>query len=483
MSGTVGAEAKPNAYWRNTMQDSATDLPRAGEDVIFRLEDKPAFAPALLAAIQHLLAAFVNIIAPAIVIGAALGLGPYIPYLIATSLFVSGVATWIQSQKIGPVGSGLLSLQGTSFAFVAALITSGKIAQAGGASPEEILATIFGVCAVASFIEIGIAFALPWLRRVITPVVSGSVVVLIGMSLILVSIRDIGGGAGADNFGNGTNVGLAAFVIAVILACQFATNPMVRVSSIVIGLVAGTVMAIATGNVSAPDFSTVPVFSVPVPFRFGFDFDWVSFIPVAFMFIITSLETMGDITGTSRVSGEPTEGEVFEERVKGGVLADGVNSLLAALFATFPNTTFSQNTGVVQLTGVASRHVGRYIAVILVVLGLFPILGAVLQQIPRPVLGGSTFVMFSLIVVSGIRIIGSQHLTRKDTITVALSVGMGLGVQLLPEVLSFLPPLWKQIFSSGITTGGLTAILCGLLLPEYGRKPVMQERVTEAPSA
>ncbi|WP_226576057.1 uracil-xanthine permease family protein [Acuticoccus sediminis] len=462
------------------MQDNAAHRHRHHEDVIYRLEDKPAFTPALLAATQHLLAAFVNIIAPAIVIGAALGLGPYVPYLIATSLFVSGVATWIQSQKVGPVGSGLLSLQGTSFAFVAALITSGKIAQEGGATPEEVLATIFGVCAVASFIEIGIAYALPWLRRVITPVVSGSVVVLIGMSLILVSIRDIGGGVGAADFGNGTNVMLAAFVVAVILGCQFSTNPMIRVSSIVIGLVTGTLLALFTGNVASPNFSGVPIVSVPIPFRFGLAFDWVSFIPIAFMFVITSLETMGDITGTSRVSGEPTEGKVFEERVKGGVLADGVNSLLAALFATFPNTTFSQNTGVVQLTGVASRHVGRYIAVILVILGLFPILGAVLQQIPRPVLGGSTFVMFSLIVVSGIRIIGSQHMTKKDTITVALSVGMGLGVQLLPDVLNFLPPLWKQIFSSGITTGGLTAILCGLLLPEHVRRPALQAQPSEA---
>ncbi|WP_332461205.1 solute carrier family 23 protein [Acuticoccus mangrovi] len=117
---------------------------------------------------------------------------------------------------------------------------------------------------------------------------------------------------------------------------------------------------------------------------------------------------------------------------------------------------------------------------ILVSLGLFPILGAVLQQIPRPVLGGSTFVMFSLIVVSGIRIIGSNHLTKKDTITVALSVGMGLGVQLLPDVLNILPPLWKQIFGSGITTGGLTAILCGLLLPEHVRKPALQAQPSEA---
>jgi len=461
----------------NSNTSSSVDEP------IYKLEDKPSFIPATIAAVQHLLAAFVNIIAPSIVIGAALGLAEYVPYLIASSLFVSGVATWIQSQKLGRVGSGLLSLQGTSFAFVAALITSGQVAREGGADSEKVLATIFGVALVASFIEIIIAFCLPWLKKMVTPVVSGSVVVLIGLSLIMVSLRDMGGGLNAENFGNGTNMGLAAMVVAIILFCQFARNSMVRVSSVVIGLIIGCITAGFLGLLKAPDFSNAAWFAFPVPFKFGLAFDWVSFIPVAFMFVITSLETMGDIAGTSRVSGEPVEGPVYEERVRGGVLADGINSLLAAIFATFPNTTFSQNTGVVQLTGVASRHVGRYISVILVILGLCPMLGAVLMQIPRPVLGASTFVMFSLIVVSGIRIIGSQPLGRKEIITAALSIGMGAGVQLVPEVLEFLPSLWQRIFSSGITTGGLTAVLCGALLPDMKPEASPRVRMEEADMA
>ncbi|WP_150301947.1 uracil-xanthine permease family protein [Pseudomonas profundi] len=451
---------------------------------IYGLEDKPGHFESTLAAIQHLLAGFVNIIAPSLVIGVTLGLEDYIPMLISASLFVSGIATWIQSQKVGPLGSGLLSVQGTSFAFVAALITAGMIAREGGANDQQVLATLITAGAVGSFVEIAIAGFLPKLRRVITPVVAGTIVILIGMSLVAVALRDVGGGAGAEDFGSGSNMGLAAIVIAVVMACQLSGRPMLRVGSVFLGLLVGSVVAVFMGKFAMPDFSGAQAFAIPMPLAFGFHFDWVAFIPVGFMFIITSLETVGDITGTSRVSGEPVSGPLFNKRVRGGVLADGVNSLLAAIFTTFPNTTFSQNTGVVQLTGVASRHVGRYIAVILVVLGLIPVLGIALQGIPRPVLGATTFIMFSLIAVSGIQIVGSQNLSRAQILGVALSIGAGMGVQLVPEVLNFLPDLWQRIFGSAITTGGLLAILFGLLLPraEENETNESEETLTEVPA-
>ena len=174
-------------------------------------------------------------------------------------------------------------------------------------------------------------------------------------------------------------------------------------------------------------------------------------------------------------------GPVFERRVRGGVLADGINSLLAAVLSTFPNTTFSQNTGVLQLTGVASRHVGRYVAGILVLLGLFPFIGVILQSIPRPVLGATTFVMFSLIAVSGIQIVGSQRLGRAQIMGIALAIGAGVGVQLVPEALNFLPELWQRIFGSAITTGGLLAIIFGAVLPQDGDSRREEERA--APDA
>lgn len=432
---------------------------------IYALDDKPGVLESSLAAIQHLLAGFVNIIAPALVIGTTLNLLEYIPQLISASLLISGIATWIQSQRVGPIGSGLLSIQGTSFAFVAALITAGMIARERGADDEQVLATLFGISAVGSFIEIAIAGFLPKLKRIFTPAVAGTIVILIGLSLIVVGLRDMAGGKGAANFGGGENMMLAATVILVVLLCQLSNKPLLRVGSVALGLLAGCLAALFTGQYNAPDFSGASSIAIPIPMAFGFAFDWVAFIPIAFMFIITSLETVGDITGTSRVSGEPVAGPVYEKRVRGGVLADGINSLIAALFATFPNTTFSQNTGVVQLTGVASRHVGKYVAGILVLLGLIPVIGLALQSIPRPVLGATTFIMFSLIAVSGIQIVGSQNLNRAQILGIAISIGAGVGVQLVPDALNFLPPLWQQIFGSAITTGGLLAIIFGLIMP------------------
>ncbi|MCK2042268.1 purine permease [Chromohalobacter sp. TMW 2.2308] len=431
---------------------------------LYRLEDRPGPLASLLAAIQHVLASFVGIIAPSLIVGSALGLDQYMSYLISMALFVSGVATWVQSQRLGPLGSGLLSVQGTSFSFVAALIAAGQAAQTGGASDEAVIATLLGVCAVGSFIEIALGGMLHRLKRIITPTVTGVVVTLIGLSLVKVGVTDMAGGVGAEDFGSLANLGLAALVIVVVLACQMSRHIWLRIGSVFFGLVTGCLVAALTGQFEGRP-EALEWFALPQPLRFGIGFDWTAFVPVAFIFLVTAIETVGDLTGTSRASGEPISGPIYQRRIRGGVLADGVNSLLAAFFNTFPNTTFSQNTGVVQLTGVASRHVGRYVAVILLLLGLIPALGTLLQFIPRPVLGAATTLMFGLIAVSGIRILSDQEMTRKTIMTIAVSVGMGLGVQLVPEALSGLPETAERIFSSPITTGGLTAILCTLLLP------------------
>ncbi|PXF31935.1 xanthine permease XanP [Pokkaliibacter plantistimulans] len=435
-------------------------------DLIYQLDDRPPAAAALLAAFQHVLASFIGIITPTLVVGGVLGLGAEIPYLISMALFVSGVATFIQVKGIGPVGSGLLSIQGTSFSFVGGVIAAGMTVKAQGGSSEDILATVFGVCMVGSLIEMILSQFLGKLRRIITPTVTGIVVCLIGLSLIKVGITDIAGGFGAKDFGSPGNLGLAALVILLVLIFQLSRYPMLRLSAIFIGLVAGCLVAAATGKMHTPSLDGVAVMAIPEPFKYGFSFSWEAFLPLAFIFVITAIETVGDLTASSRVSRQPFAGPLYEKRIKGGVLGDGFNSLLAGVFNTFPNTTFSQNNGVIQLTGVASRHVGFFVAAILTLLGLFPWIGALLQTIPKPVLGATTTLMFGTIAVAGIRILASEQFNRKKVLTVAISFGLGLGVTLVPDLLKGLPELAQKIFSSSITTGGLTAILCTLLLPE-----------------
>ena len=438
-------------------------------ELVYGLEDKPSPLETAYAALQHLLAIIVGIITPTLIIGGVLGLGERIPYLISMSLIVSGVATFIQAKRIGPVGSGLLSVQGTSFAFLGAILTGGFIVKSQGGGPDEILATIFGICFVGAFIEMIISRFLHVLKQIITPVVTGTVVMLIGLSLVKVGITDMAGGQWLlDNkpefFGSAQNLGLGILVLIVVLILNRSKNPMIRMGSIVGGIIVGYVVAWFMGMVRF-DFG-VDIISIPIPFNYGFGFNWAAFIGVAFIYIITAIESTGDLTATSMISGQPVEGDKYMERIKGGVLGDGINSAIAAIFNTFPNTTFSQNNGVIQMTGVASRYVGMYLAAFLVILGLFPAIGGFFRSLPNPVLGGATIVMFGTVAAAGVNIIASMgRLGRREILIIAVSLGVGLGLAFVPEVLSQTPKAIQQIFGSAITSGGLTALILNLVLP------------------
>ena len=230
-------------------------------------------------------------------------------------------------------------------------------------------------------------------------------------------------------------------------------------SSIVIGLIIGYIVAWFMGMVDFSSVENYGGFNIPVPFRYGLDFNWGSFIALGLIYMITAIEAYGDITANSMISGEPVEGEKFVKRASGGILADGFNSFLAGIFNSFPNSIFAQNNGMIQLTGVASRYVGYYIAVFLLILGLFPAVGLVFSLMPEPVLGGATLLMFGTVAAAGIRIVAAQEINRKATLVMALSFSLGLSVELVPDILSQLPDSIRNIFSSGITTGGLTAII------------------------
>ena len=438
-------------------------------DVLYRLDDRPPVLEAAVAAFQHVLAVFVGIITPPLIIAGALGLElEDASYVVSMSLMVSGVATFIQVRRLGPVGSGLLSIQGTSFSFLAPIISAGTAVVAAGGDTGQALAVVFGVCMAGSFVEMVASRALPYARRIVTPLVTGTVVTLIGLTLIKVGIETLCGGPAAradGSFASLQNLGLGALVLAVILTLNGSRRPLLRMGSIVIGLAAGYAASIALGLVDFSPLAKLDMFTVPVPFKYGLGFSWAALLPIALIYLVTAIETIGDLTATSSVSGEPIEGEVYLRRVQGGVLGDGVNSLLAATFNTFPNTTFSQNNGVIQLTGVASRYVGYFIAALLVLLGFFPVVAGLFQIMPPAVLGGATLLMFGTVAAAGVRIIASQALDRRAMLILAVSLGLGLGVTFVPEATANLPGSLKDILSSGIATGGLAAIGLSLLIP------------------
>ena len=427
--------------------------------LIYGLDARPPLRDTMFAALQHLLAIFVAIITPPLIIAGALELDlETTGFLVSMSLFVSGVATFVQCRRLGPVGCGLLCVQGTSFSFIGPIIAAGM---AGG------LPAIFGATIAGSVVEMLVSRVLKYMRRIITPLVSGIVVTLIGLSLIKVGITACGGGEAAKaagTFGSVEYVGLSALVLVLIIFFNRSSNHYLRMSSIVIGLVIGYVVSWAMGMV---DFSEIPDYgnlNVPIPFKYGVSFDLSAIVSLGLVYLITAIEAYGDITANSLISGQPVEGEKFMKRASGGILADGFNSVLAGVFNSFPNSIFAQNNGMIQLTGVASRYVGYFIAGMLILLGLFPVVGLVFSLMPEPVLGGATLLMFGTVAAAGIRIIASQDINRKATLVIAISFSFGLSVELVPEILSQLPETVRNIFSSGITTGGVVAILTNALI-------------------
>ena len=426
--------------------------------LIYGLNDRPPLRETVFAALQHLLAIFVAIITPPLIIANAIQLDQETTsFLVSMSLMVSGVATFIQCRRLGKIGCGLLCIQGTSFSFIGPIITAGL---AGG------LPAIFGATVAGSVVEMFVSRILKYARRIITPLVSGIVVTLIGMSLIKVGIISCGGGdASAPDFGSLQNIGIALMVLVLIIIFNRSSNRFLRMGSIVIGLVVGYAVSWWLGMVDFSSIQSYAGINYPQPFKYGLSFDFSSILGLGLVYLITSIEAYGDITANSLISEEPVEGETFIQRAEGGILADGFNSMIAGLFfSSFPNSIFAQNNGMIQLTGVASRYVGYFIAALLIILGVFPAIGNVFSLMPAPVLGGATLLMFGTVAAAGIRIIASQTINRKATLVMAISFAMGLSVEMVPDILKQLPDSLQSIFSSGITTGGLTAIITNMVI-------------------
>ena len=454
-------------------------------ELIYRLEDRPPLPQTLFAACQHLLAMFVAVITPALLICQALGLPAQdTQHIISMSLFASGVASIIQIKAWGPVGSGLLSIQGTSFNFVAPLIMGGTALKTGGADVPTMMAALFGTLMLASCTEMVISRVLHLARRIITPLVSGVVVMIIGLSLIQVGLTSIGGGYAAmsDNtFGAPKNLLLAGVVLALIILLNRQRNPYLRVASLVIAMAAGYALAWFMGMLpESNEPMTQELIMVPTPLYYGLGIEWSLLLPLMLVFMITSLETIGDITATSDVSEQPVSGPLYMKRLKGGVLANGLVSVIASAVGSLPLTTFAQNNGVIQMTGVASRYVGRTIAVMLVILGLFPMIGGFFTTIPSAVLGGAMTLMFSMIAIAGIRIIITNGLKRRETLIVATSLGLGLGVSYDPEIFKILPASIYVLVENPICAGGLTAILLNIILPGGYRQENVLPGITSA---
>ncbi len=446
------------------------DAADSARDLVYGPNDRPAPMVAFVAALQHLLAIIVPIVTPGLLICQALGVSSRDTTLIVSmSLVISGIATFVQCKRFGPLGAGLLIVQGTSFNFVGPLIAGGSLMVKQGTPVETVMAAIFGVVIAGSFVEMGVSRILPFVKRLITPLVTGIVVLLIGLTLIKVGLISMGGGYGAmakGTFASAENLTLSGLVLGTIILLNRVPIVWVRSTALVIALVIGYLAAAFLGRLDFTGMHQAALFQVPTPLHFGIGFSWSLFVPMLIIYLVTSLEAIGDVTATSKISNEPVEGPVWMQRIKGGVLVNGANSLLAGVFNTFPSSVFAQNNGVIQITGVASRYVGIWIAGMLVVLGLFPVVAGVLQAVPEPVLGGAAMVMFGAVAASGINILSGVHLDRRALLIIAVSLALGLGVSQVPDILNSLPHALKNVLESGVATGGICALVMNWFLPE-----------------
>lgn len=476
----------------NSTQESRSKL-------LYGLNDKPPFKEALFVALQHVCAIFIPVVTPGLLITGALELDPArASYILGMSLFVSGLGTFIQIHRLGPIGSGLLSVQGTSFAFVTPILAVVAVSLQAGKTPEATLALVLGLCFFGSFIPIILSRFLHLTRKIFTPLVTGTAVTLIGLCLIKVGMFYMAGGSkakaiAAQNpesplaFGSLQNWALAMIVFAIVGFCSASPSKYLRMGSVIVGLLVGFMISIFLGIADFSQLSTLPLVNLPIPFRFGLGFDLVTFISFAVIYIALTLEVLGDITATSMVSAEPIEGSTYIRRLKGGILADGVNSLIASVCGTFPIVTPAQNNGIIQLTGVGSRYVGYYIAAILIVLGLFPLIGGVLLAIPTPVFGGAVMLMFGTVAVAGFNILREVDMDNRAFVILAVSLAAGLGVTFLPESLEHFPTAVRSVLESGIATGSICALVLNLVVPKPKEEEVLptvaEETVVVAPTA
>jgi len=416
--------------------------------------------------LQHLLAMYSGSVLVPILIGAALRFNTeQMTYLVSIDIFMCGVATALQIFSNRFFGIGLPVVLGCAVQAVAPLIMIGQ---------KFDIQTMYGAIIAAGLFVFLIGGAFAKLRRFFPPLVTGTLITVIGLSLIPVAFQNIGGGSTtAKNFGSLQNLLIGAFTVLLILAINVWGRGFLRSIAILVGLVGGTILAGFFGQVSFAPVAEASWFHIPTPFYFGVPhFEWSS---IATMILI-SLVSMVESTGVFFALGDIVERKIGEQDLKKGYRAEGLAVLLGGLFNTFPYTTFSQNVGLVQLSGIKTRKPVIFSAIFLVILGLLPKIGALATIIPAPVLGGAMLVMFGMVAVQGIRMLQQVDFhDDKNLLVAAISIGLGLGVTVQPSIVQFLPKTIQLLFGSGILMASLSAVLLNWLFNSKTPQPEMEE--------
>ena len=433
---------------------------------VTRLEGMPRFLEALPLAVQHVVAMIVGCVTPAIILAGVAGVSPKEQIiLIQSALLVSGVATLLQLFPVNRFcGSGLPVIMGASFAYIPLLISLGS---------RFDLATVFGAQLIGGCGAVVVGIFYKHLTRLFPPLVTGTVVFTIGLSLYPTAVNYMAGGTGAADFGSPRNWLVAMVTLMIVLFFNYFTNGICKLASILMGMFFGYIIALFMGMVSFDNVQSAGWFQIAMPLHFGLKFEITSIISMLVMYVVSSVEAIGDFTSTA---GGGLDREATEKEMSGGIIGNGVASIIGAIFGGLPTATFSQNVGIVIMTKVVNRFVLGLAAVIILAAGFIPKFASLLTTIPSCVLGGATVSVFAMIAMTGIKLITKEELTSRNTAVVGISVALGIGVIQAGGSLGMFPDWAKTIFGeSAVVIATISAMSLNMILP----KDTEQEQVAQ----
>lgn len=424
--------------------------------------ETPPLAQAIPLGLQHVLAMFASNVTPSIIVAGAAGLafgGAEQVYLIQMAMLFAGISTLFQTVGIGPIGARLPIMQGTSFAFVGVL---------AGIAATQGLSVALTACIIGGVIHFMLGSVIQHLRFLFPPLVTGLVILAIGLYLIPVAIKYAAGGAAtfqmeAESFGSLMHWSVALSVVIVSLVLKFFTKGTLSNSAILIGLIVGYLLALAFGMVNFGAVEKASWFTKIEALPYGFEFSLGAVIAVTLVSIVSAIETVGDVSATTKAGAGR---QATDKEVAGATYADGLGTAVAGVFGGLPNTSFSQNVGIVGMTGIMSRHVVTIGAIVLILCGLVPKIGAVIASMPLPVLGGGVIVMFGMVAAAGLNMLAEINMNRRNMVIIAVSLAAGLGLNLVPEAVQYLPGVVKTLATSAVAPTAFVAIFLNLVLPD-----------------
>ena len=422
----------------------------------------PPMGQAAPLGLQHVLAMFASNVTPSVIVAGAAGLqfgGAEQVYLIQMAMLFAGIATLFQTIGFGPIGARLPIMQGTSFAFVGVL---------AGIAATQGLGVALTSCIIGGLIHFALGSVIANIRYLFPPLVTGLVILAIGLYLVPVGIKYAAGGAAdfqmaAESFGSLMHWTVALTVIVVALGFKFMTKGMLSNAAILLGLIAGYLVAFMFGMVNFSSVGKASWITGLQTLPYGFEFNLGAVIGVTLVSIVSAVETVGDTSATAKAGAGR---EATDEEISGATYADGLGTAVAGVFGGLPNTSFSQNVGIVGMTGIMSRHVVTIAGAIMVLCGLIPKIGAIIASMPLQVLGGGVIVMFGMVASAGLNVLSEVKMSRRNMIIIALSLSIGLGFNLVPSAVQYLPGIWKTLATSAVAPTAFLAIILNQILPE-----------------